>query len=348
VKPDFQILANDADITALIRDRLLSIRLTDKPGLESDECELTIDDRDGAVAFPAKGVNLDVRLGYVGEDLSFLGKYRVDEIEVSGPPQTLVIRAKPLDIAETMKSQKRASWENTDLSAIVADIARNNGYQPQCSVEAKVPRADQMNESDMHFITRIARDHGATATIKDKKLIVAPRGEGKAGSGRPMPEIKLVRSDLASYRMTFPDRPAYGSVSAAWHNNRTGGRIVHLEGNPNGEDGPNYTERHIYPNPAAAEAAAKSRIESLNRATMSGKVELMRGRADIGAEQWIRLDGIKRDVDGAYLAESVEHNFDKSAWITRINLNAGNGGKSKVGKKKGPGAILALSDPSGY
>lgn len=346
MKPDFRIIANDKDITDLIRDRLGLIRITDKPGLESDDCEITIDDRDGAVAFPTKGASLEVSLGYVGESLTFLGKYRVDEIEVSGPPQTIVIRAKPLDLAETMKSQKRRSWEGVDLAAIIADVAKDNGYEPRCSVDAKVPRADQMNESDMHFITRIARDHGATATIKDGKLIVAPRGEGRAGSGRPMPEIKLVRSDLADYRMTFPDRTAYGSASAAWHNNKTGKREILHQGNPNGEEGPEYTERHIYPNPAAAEAAAKSRIESLNRATMSGKVELMRGRADIGAEQWVRIEGIKKDVDGVYLAESVEHKYSKSAWITSISLNAGNGGKSKVGKKKksGNGATLALPD----
>jgi phage protein D len=341
MKPDFQVIANEEDITELIRDRLISLRVTDKPGLESDECELTIDDRDGAVAFPEKGATLLVSLGYIGEPLSFLGKYRVDEIEISGPPQTIVIRAKPLDIAETMKSQRRDSWEETDLSTIVADVAKRNNLTPRCNVEAKVPRYDQMNESDMHFITRIARIHGATATIKDGELIVAARGEGKRGGGV---EKILSRSDLASYRMTFPDRPAYGSVTATWHNNKNGKReVVHLP-NPNGEDGPNYTERHVYPNPTVAAAAAKSRVELLNRSTMSGKVELMRGRADIGAEAWVRLEGIKTEVDGVYLAESVEHNFDRSAWITSINLNAGNGGKSKIGKqKKGNGKTLVLA-----
>ena len=52
MKPDFQVVADKEDITALLRDRLLSIRTTDKPGLEADECEIHIDDRDGKVAFP--------------------------------------------------------------------------------------------------------------------------------------------------------------------------------------------------------------------------------------------------------------------------------------------------------
>jgi phage protein D len=346
MQPNFQVLADEADITALIHDRLLSIRTTDKPGLESDECELTLDDRDGAVGFPKKGATLKVSLGYVGDDLWMIGKYRVDEIEVSGPPQQIVIRAKPMDIKDTMKDQRRFSWEGATLAAITADIAARNQLKPMCSVEAGIPRADQINESDMHFITRIAREHGATATIKDGELIVAPRGEGKSGSGRPLPEIILHRDDLASYSMTFPDRPAYGATAAGWHNNKTGKREIIEVPNPNGETGPTYTERHIYPNPEAATAATKSRAEGLNRSTMTGKLELMRGRADVGAERWLEIVGIKDEIDGTYLIESVEQNFSKSAWLTSISINAGNSGKSKVGAtaQKGNSEILDVPD----
>jgi phage protein D len=346
MQPDFQILADERDITDLIRDRLLSVRTTDKPGLESDECELTIDDRDGAVAFPKKGATLKVSLGYVGDKkLTFIGQYRVDEIEVSGPPQTIVIRAKPLDIAETMKDQRRFSWEGKKLADIVSDIAQRNQLKLMCSVEVGIPRVDQINESDMHFITRLAREHGATASIKDGKLIVAPRGEGQAGSGRPLPEVMLKRDDLASYSMTFPDRPAYGATAANWHNNKTGKVEVIHRPNPNGDTGPTYTERHIYPSLEDAEAAAKSRVEGLNRATMTGKMELMRGRADVGAERWLQIQGVKDEVDGVYLIESVEQNFNKSAWITSLNINAGNGGKSKVGKKGNKGDLQVIHRP---
>ena len=63
----FEIKANDRDITALLMDRLLEIRVTDKPGLESDECEIRIDDRDGAVSIPPKGHHIEYRLGLGGQ-----------------------------------------------------------------------------------------------------------------------------------------------------------------------------------------------------------------------------------------------------------------------------------------
>ncbi|MBF8705148.1 late control protein, partial [Pseudomonas putida] len=53
MKPVFQIVADGKDISALINDRLLLLRTSDKPGMESDEFELRIDDRAQAVTLPS-------------------------------------------------------------------------------------------------------------------------------------------------------------------------------------------------------------------------------------------------------------------------------------------------------
>lgn len=336
MKPDFKVIADNQDITGLLRDRLLSIRTTDKPGLEADDCEIVIDDRDGAVAFPKKGATLEISLGYEGdEELTFIGRYKVDEIEISGPPQSMMIRGKPADMVASLKEQKRRSWENTTLDAIVGDIAEDNGLQPFCPLNSAIARADQINESDMHFITRMARQYGATATVKDGKLIVITRGEGKSGSGIELPTITLHRDDIASYSLSFPDRALYSEVRASYHNRSTGQTqtiVLQNESAPGTAQAPKHTDRHIHPTAAEAEAAAKSRKAALNRATMNGRIELTRGRADVGAEKWLELTGIKDEADGIYLIESVEQNFSRTAWITTIRINAGNEGKSKIGR----------------
>ncbi len=41
----FQVIANAQDITELLKDRLLSLELTDRVGLQLDECEIRLDDR---------------------------------------------------------------------------------------------------------------------------------------------------------------------------------------------------------------------------------------------------------------------------------------------------------------
>ena len=53
--PVFRIVADGSDITRMINDRLLLLRTSDKPGMESDEFELRIDDRDSAVTLPSRG-----------------------------------------------------------------------------------------------------------------------------------------------------------------------------------------------------------------------------------------------------------------------------------------------------
>jgi phage protein D len=335
LKPDFKVTANDRDITDLLRDRLLSLRTTDKTGIESDDCEIVIDDRDGAVAFPEKGATLEISLGYEGEALSFIGRYKVDEIEISGPPQSMMIRGKPADLVSSMKEQKRRSWENKTLDAIVGEIARDNRLQPLCPLTALIERADQINESDMHFVTRMARQYGATATVKDGKLIVAVRGDGKSASGRTLPSVTLHRDDIAGYSLAFPDRALYGEVRANYRNRATGQLQTVALINPSAPGtahAPKYTDRHIHPTETEAMAAARSRTAALNRATVNGRIELMRGRADVGAEKTVQLAGIKDEVDGVYLIESVEQNFSRSAWLTTIRINAGNEGKSGIGR----------------
>ena len=54
--PDFRIRADREDKTAVIKDRLLSLRLTDEAELKADDVELVLDDRDGAIALPRTGV----------------------------------------------------------------------------------------------------------------------------------------------------------------------------------------------------------------------------------------------------------------------------------------------------
>lgn len=348
MKPDFKVIADNQDITDLLRDRLLSLRITDKPGLESDDCEITIDDRNGAVPFPRKGATLEISLGYTGEELEFVGRYKVDEIEISGPPQSMMIRGKPADLVAAMKEQKRRSWEGVTLDNIVGDIARDNQLQPLCQLNPVVDRADQINESDMHFITRMARHYGATATVKDGKLIVVTRGDGKSGSGKNFEPIKLHRDDIASYSLSFPDRTLYSEVRANYHNRETGQLqtiVLPNQSAPGAAHAPKHTDRHIHPTAAEATAAAESRKNALNRATMNGRIELMRGRADVGAEKMVELTGIKDDADGTYLIESVEQNFSRSAWITTIRINAGNEGKSGIGRggtKKGNLKVLKI------
>lgn len=336
MKPTFRIVADGKDITTLINDRLLELRVSDKPGMESDDFELRIDDRDQAVALPTRGASIEVYLGYTDKALTRLGRYTVDEIQVSGPPDTLIIRGKASDMRGSGKTVRSGSWENVPLQQIVRDVAARNGWQPVCPVQTKVPRVDQLNESDYNFITRLAKQYDCTAKLADGKLLVMPRQGGQTSSGKNLSPVVLRRADLSRYQFRLGDRNTQKAVRTKHQDKKTGAlKVVELDNDdlPNGLPAV-HTDRHIYPNKSAAEQAAKARLAAFNRSSAGVRLE-MAGRTDVFAERSIIVQGIKPGLDGEYLTEAVEQLFTSSGWTTTVECNGGKKGKANAkGKKK--------------
>ena len=333
--PMYKIVANGSDITALISDRMLLIRTIDKPGNSSDDFELRIDDRDGAVTLPKRGAKMEVYLGYAGEKLSLIGKYTVDEVEVSGPPDTIVIRSKSSDTRSSAKTTRSGSWEGVSLASIVSDIAARNGWKPECTVQTVVDRADQLSESDLSFITRLAKQYDSTAKVADGKLIVLPRQGGVSVSGKQLPVIVIKRSDVSRWQFRLGDDNVKKAVKASYADKKGALVTVQLD-NDDSTDGlpPIHNDRHIHPNKSAAEAAAKARLAGFNRSTAGVRLE-MPGRTDLFAEREIDAQGFKVGLDGGYLVDSVEQVFTQAGWSTTVECNGGKKGKANAkGKKK--------------
>lgn len=335
MRPLFRIVADGHDITTLINDRLLLLRTSDKPGMESDEFELRIDDRDQAVTLPPRGAKIEVFLGYDGQALARIGSYTVDEIEVTGPPDTITVRGKASDMRGSGKTIRSGSWEDKTLAQIVSDVAARNGWQAGCQVVTKVPRIDQRNESDFNFITRLAKQYDCTAKVAEGKLLVLPRESGKNASGKALGAITLGRADVSRYSFRLGDRGAQKAVKTL-HQDKASGALKTVElGNDEAPEGlpAVHTDRHIYPNKSAAEQAAKARLAAFNRSTAGVRFE-MAGRTDLFAERMISAQGFKVGLDGAYLVDSVEQVFTASGWTTTVECNGGKKGKAKAKGKK--------------
>ncbi|PTU49060.1 late control protein [Pseudomonas plecoglossicida] len=336
MKPTFQIVADGKDITALINDRLLLLRTSDKPGMESDEFELRIDDRDQAVSLPSRGAKIEVFLGHSAQALARLGSYVVDEVEVTGPPDTITLRGKASDMRGSGKTTRSGSWEDVALARIVSDVAARNGWEPGCTLQTKVPRVDQRNESDFNFITRLAKLYDCTAKVANGELVVLPRQGGQSASGKPIGTVIISRADVSRYSFRLGDRSTQKAVKTQHQDKATGKLNVVELGNddaPNGLPGV-HTDRHIYPNKSAAEQAAKARLAAFNRSTAAVRLEMV-GRTDLFAERTINAQGFKNGLDGEYLVDSVEQVFTASGWTTTVECNGGKKGKATAkGKKK--------------
>jgi len=75
--PDFNLWVEGQMITGLIRNRLVSIRVTDEVGITSDTVEICLDDRDSLLELPRTGAKLQVSIGYQETGLVSMGVYIV-------------------------------------------------------------------------------------------------------------------------------------------------------------------------------------------------------------------------------------------------------------------------------
>lgn len=332
MKPVFRIVADGADITPLVSDRLIELQLTDKPGLESDTFQLTIDDRDGAVALPRRGAALEVLLGYDGVPLTPMGRFVVDTMSFSGTPDTLVIKGKSGDMRGQGKTSRSGSWENVSLASIVTDLAARNGWWPACDVATIVVRVEQIRESDFHFVTRLARQHDCTAKLANGSLLVQPRQAGRSASGQALQVPRVGRGDVSSFRFTLDDRRVVSAVVVPYR----GADGVQRRVRVTNTDAPSqvkaeHCDRHLQPDEATARQVAVARLAEFNRNSAQVQLE-MPGRADLFAELLIDLQGFKAGLDGRYLIDSVTQHYSASGWTTTVQCNGGAEGKAKAGE----------------
>lgn len=64
--PGFSITLGDRVLTQL-DERIMSLSLTDNRGFDADQLTLSVDDSDGRLVLPPRGVELAVSIGWLGE-----------------------------------------------------------------------------------------------------------------------------------------------------------------------------------------------------------------------------------------------------------------------------------------
>jgi len=318
VKPVFTVAADNRDITAKIADRLVSLRVTDEAGVRSDTCVVALDNGDGAIVPPKTGAELAVGLGYEETGIVRLGVFTVGEVELSAPPRTLTIRAHAAKMAGALKAERTRSFEGRTLGDIVRAIAAEHGYEPKITddLAAVDPgHLDQIAESDMHFLTRLAKDRGAVAKFAHGFLLFAPQGEAKAVSGKALTPIRIRGGDVAGYTYTTADRASYASVEAVWRDvsaNRE--RIVAA-----GSGKPVKRLRRVYPNAETAGAAAEAKLARLTRGKVSLNLQLP-GRATASAEAPLRLDGLHPEIDAVpWVVDRAVHDLTNRGYALTID-----------------------------
>lgn len=308
-------------ITTVLDNRLMSLTLTDNRGFEADQLDLELDDADGKIVLPRRGAVITLALGWKGQPLFPKGAFTVDEIEHTGAPDRLTIRARSADFRETLNTRREKSWHKTTVGEVVKEIAARHKLKMALGKDLSdkpVEHIDQTNESDGSFLMRLARQYGAIASVKNGNLLFIRQGQGKSASGKPLPVITITRKDGDSHRFTLADRGAYTGVIASWLHTREPAKkesttvkrkrkTKKQKKEPEAKQGDYLvgTDENVlvlnrtYANRSNAERAAKMQWERLQRGVASFSLQLAEGRADLYTEMPVKVSGFKQPIDDA-------------------------------------------------
>lgn len=344
--PDYSITVDGIDKSGGIKKRLMSLTLTDNRGFEADQLDIELDDSDGKLVLPRRGAKIAVALGWQGTALIDKGTFTVDEIEHSGAPDKLTIRARSADFRETLNIRRDHSYHKTTIGRIIKTVAERNKLNPtlnKAMSDLDVDHIDQTNESDGNFITRLAKQYGAIAAVKNGNLLFIRQGQAKTASGKPIPVMSIIRSLGDGHQFSMADRGAYTGVVANWLNTRTAEKpVVKVKrkrkskatstAKPKqpeekqgeyliGTDENVLTLRTTYASKHNAQRAAKSNWERLQRGAAKFSIQLAKGRADLYPEVPVKVTGFKKQIDEAdWTLVTVTHSVSDSGFTTALEL----------------------------
>ncbi|OTH00813.1 contractile injection system protein, VgrG/Pvc8 family [Acinetobacter sp. ANC 4973] len=314
----FKLKTSGNDLRKEAVERLMSLVITDNRGLESDSLELQFSDHDGILNIPAKGVVIEAWIGWSNEGLVYKGQYTVKEVEHSGAPDVLTIRATSVDLKAGLKQKKDRSFNNVTLSEIMYAIAFEHELDVmihESLAQHKVIHLVQ-NESNANLLTRLADEHDAIASIKNGTLLFMPKGAAQTVSGQTLPTFMITRDKGDQHRYSNTDGGEEITAVRAWYYDAE--QAKKLEVVYGDASNQNIKElRHIHQDKQSATLAAKAKLADLKRSALTFSYTLALGKPELIPEMTYLFDGLKEQIDDIYwLGTRVTHTLDADNGFT--------------------------------
>jgi phage protein D len=310
MKPAFSVVVNDTDYTDVLADRMQSLTLTDAKGRKSDLFELHLDDRLPGVAFTGHGATMKVSIGYAGGPLVYKGSYKHLETEFEGPPLGIVIRGTATNFSKAIRSPRTRAWPDAvTLGDVVTTIAGFYDYQARVTpaLAAKVfQHIDQVDESDVALLKRLAGAYDGVAFIKGGSLGVIEAGANRNALNQLLPSVTLRPEQVSNWSVSHHDTTRVGAIVAKWHDFHA----AQIQREQYGDGAPTIELADIFPDAEKALAAAYSEYQRRQRANVTGNIT-MPGDPDLMTEGRLVLESFRDGVDGEYTITQVKHVIDK-------------------------------------
>ncbi|MCX7206549.1 MAG: contractile injection system protein, VgrG/Pvc8 family [Proteobacteria bacterium] len=345
--PVFELSYNGRAISQDITPYVRSVTYTDHLSGESDSLDIELEDSDGrwlGAWYPEKGAALAFKFGYQHQPLASAGQFDIDELELSGPPSVVLIRALAAGVQKAVRTRKGKGYEDTTLADIAQRIAKLHKMTLVGKIDAiPIDHVSQYHESDLAFLHRLAGRYGYTfkVTENNTRLVF-----WKTSALHSQASIRsYTPNDLAGwqFRDKVTDVPA--RVEVKHHNTKTKSLVTagvkHSEttvsgASASGEKSSADTVKINRRAPTAASAQAQANAEMERRLLDRTSAEIsLEGDPALLAGVNIELSGFGQ-LSGIYLINRATHSISRSAGYTAdLELKRSAPLSSKKAKKHG-------------
>lgn len=327
--PAFRILADKKDITQVIAANLVRLSHHDQRGFEADTLSIVIAD-DFSLELPRKGVTLDLHIGWSGLALVERGSFVVDEVaqEDQGDGDMIIIDCKSADMRDDLKSQKTRSWDDTTLGVVMTDIAASHSLKLSMSdgLKAKtLAHEDQTGESDLHFVTRLAKRYDAQAKVSNGYLVITGRNEGLTASGSQLPAVNIQRQRGDTHHYRASDRGSMtqtgGTIETLYRDTVTG--VTHKVAVGGGTP-VRQLNNTVYGSQQAALDAAKGALSYRTSQQELITLELAVAVPDLFSEMPVVLSGWRSEINGGgWSVDRIDTILDEDGLYQNLTAERG-------------------------
>jgi len=221
----YRIDVNGKDVTAAIKPYLMRLTISDNDKDEADELAIIVSAKFSRPAYKDK-----IKI-FLSNDKNtpprFLGLFSVQKTTITNKRQ-LTIVANGADFDGELKERRHANYEDTTLGELATVIANRHGLAVRTNITEPMTRFEQINESDLHFLNRLAKEHNAIYNIKNATLYFIAKGSEE------VPKVTINSDQCEGLEITHSNNTLYKSCKASYQNTKLN-KVVSVvvgEGNP--------------------------------------------------------------------------------------------------------------------
>ena len=241
--------------------RIKSVEIVQTVEVENDRLTVSMDA--GGAVVPPSGVRAEVSI-----DGAYMGGYVVSDLvwRITEGGASVDVLATGADLAATglRTPATRARPHGLTLGTLVEQIAADHGYTPRVHADLagiRLSHEDQITESDLQFVTRVADRYDADIRFNAGDLLALPRTGTDTVGGIP---LDRTLNDYTTLEARFSDRWDFPAVSARYFDYHQGRPVTVRLGSATGDA---YEVAGVQGDEATARATAeKTRTRLAERA----------------------------------------------------------------------------------